>query len=120
MNRSRRLVPVTVALLVLAASLVPLSGGAGATGLPFGLGLTTLGHLAGYGGLTIALAWGWRVGAVGPLVAVVGVAVAFGVGVELLQSLVPTRQPSVTDALVNGIGATAAAVVWSLGRSNVS
>lgn len=109
---------IAVAVAVLVTSLVPLSGG-GTSPLPFGLGLTTLGHLAGYAGLTVALAWGRRLERVGPLVAVVALAVTFGVGVELLQSLVPTRLPSLADAVVNGVGATTAAVVW-YGRSNAA
>jgi len=74
-------------------------------------------HFAGYAGLAVAVAYamtdgqrpGWQVVAVA-----FAAAVAYGVGIELVQSTVPARQFSYADMGVNALGAGLAAGAWRL------
>lgn len=100
-----------VAGAVLVASLVPLGGAGGS--VPGGDKLL---HAVGYGLLCAAvLRWRRPEALDGFLAAIVAVA-AYGAGVELLQWAVPTRWPSLLDALANALGATLVAAVWWLRR----
>lgn len=67
-------------------------------------------HFAGYGALTLALAYATvRVRPRRRRVAlVVGLAVAYGLLIELLQLPQPTRYTSAADALANAVGAVLA------------
>lgn len=106
--------PAIVASVVIAASFVPVPGGSSESGdvaVPgaaladaVGLGLTDPFHLVGYAAVAAlvarALGEGWRASVVA-----VGVAVAIGAGVEVVQGAIPWRTFAVRDALVNAVGA---------------
>lgn len=70
-------------------------------------------HAVAYAVLAVVLGyalveWDATVAAIGVLLA----AMAFGLGVELLQSTIPYRTFSRWDLLANGVGATVVAVAW--------
>ena len=72
-------------------------------------------HALAYAGLATVLAyamaeWQPRVAAI----AVFGIAVAFGLGVELVQLPLPYRQFSLLDLVANATGVTAVALGWSV------
>lgn len=100
-----------VASAVLVASLVPL--GSAGSGVP---GADKLLHAVGYGLLCAAVLRWRRPGALGGALAAIAAVATYGAGVELLQGAVPTRSPSLLDALANALGATLVAAVWWLRR----
>jgi VanZ family protein len=105
---SPRTVAAAVVVAVVAASLVPLGGGAST--FPDGLF-----HVVGYAAVAAAVV------RAGPptrrtLAVAVVVAVAVGAGVELLQGLVPGRTPSVADAAANLVGAVAGVTLAVVAR----
>ena len=111
-RRVRYALAVLVAGVVLVASVVETAGGARTLG-PFGLvGADKWTHALAYAALTAALAYAsvedWR----GRLALSVGVAIAFGIGIELVQWPIPYRTASVADALADAIGACLLALCW--------
>jgi len=132
--RARRLrLPLAVAVVVTAASLLPGAHAPTAGGLRWDLLL----HATGGALLVLAGAWALRrpdarsrdapggrsralpVG-VPPgrvLLALAVAATLLGVGIEAAQSLVPTRDPSVLDALADAVGAALAALAVHLSAS---
>jgi len=51
-----------------------------------------------------------------PLLGVVAVSTGIGAGVEVVQSVVPGRDPSALDAVANAAGAVVGALVWRRGE----
>jgi VanZ family protein len=92
-----------VVAAVVVASLVPLGGGGPA--FPDGLF-----HVVGYAAVAAAVARTRPPTRRGLLVAAV-VAFGVGAGVELVQSVVPGRTPSLADAGANLVGSVAGAVL---------
>ena len=77
-----------------------------------GVGLSVYLHLAGYAGLAGAVGYALlRADARGLLIAA-GVAVGYGVAVELVQAPLPYRTASALDAQVNAAGAAVGAALW--------
>jgi len=115
----RRRGPTAVALCyalgVLVASLLPASGsGLGAMG-PLGLVAVDLWlHAVGYAVLAVLVAIAVEARNRDALSAVVVAVVLYGLLVEGLQGLAPTRAPSLLDALANAVGAVVGAGVRSL------
>lgn len=123
-----------VTVLVVSASLVPVHPG-GSERVLLGVGLDKWAHGVGYAAVAFAFARA-RTGASRPtsngrvsvvphgrgsvpLVTVLGAIVvgfAVGVGVELLQTQVATRTPSVADAVANAVGAVLGGGAWLLAR----
>lgn len=104
--------------LLLYFSIIPPPGSGAITSGPLGvLPLSVWLHFAGYGGLAVAVAYamtdsqrpGWQVVAVA-----FAAAVAYGVGIELVQATVPVREFSYADMGVNALGAGVAAGAWRL------
>lgn len=118
-GRRRQLPAIAFAVVVLVTSLLPVPESAGER-VPalLGLGLDKWVHAAGYAVLTALLAWGRDVREAGPVAVVAVVVIAFGVGVELLQELVPSRGAEAADVAANAGGAVAAAVGWLLVRGS--
>ncbi|QKG94181.1 hypothetical protein HPS36_13270 [Halorubrum salinarum] len=115
------------ALVVLVASVVPVPGSSGGGGsalggvldvLPAGVGLTDQFHLVGYAVLAALLVPVTRGNRFGPLLAAGG-AVAFGLGIELVQAPIPWRSFALRDAAVNAVGAAVGAAI-AAGRARVS
>lgn len=81
---------------------------------PLGIvGLDKWLHGLAYAALAVALAYAlaeWDATAAAPVV--FGVAMAFGLGVEVLQAAIPYRDFSWWDLLANGIGAVAVTIAW--------
>lgn len=105
---------VAFALAVFLSSIVPVPSGASASGSgngvcslcsALGVGLTDPFHFVGYAVLAAFLARTMGRGRRGLLVALVA-AVAFGFGIELVQSTIPWRSFAWRDAAVNAVGAT--------------
>ncbi|MFC5278491.1 VanZ family protein [Halorubrum rubrum] len=110
------------AVVVLVASVLPVPGG-GTGGEGIGrlaadvISPTDPFHLVGYAVLAALSARATGRGIRGSLAAAT-VAVAFGFGVELVQTAIPWRTFAWRDSLVNAIGATAGVVVgWIFGPS---
>jgi hypothetical protein len=113
------------ALAVFVASVVPVPGSSGGSGgalggvldaLPAEVGLTDPFHLVGYAVLAALLVPTTRRRRFGPLLAA-AVAVAFGFGIELVQTPIPWRSFAWGDAAVNAVGAViGAAIAAGLGR----
>ncbi|MWG34093.1 VanZ family protein [Halomarina oriensis] len=125
--RTRAVGVAVVAAGILLASVVdPGSAGEVTRALgPLGVfGLDKWVHAAAYGTLaavtTYALAARTDVRRPSTLLAVVAVVVAYGVGIELVQSAVPARSFDVTDMAANGTGALVAVVAWVLVGRRVS
>jgi len=103
-----------VAAGILAVSIVP-TGAAGQTTGPLGVGADKYLHALGYAVLALALTYamaGWR-----PRIAAVAafaVAVAFGLGVELVQFPLAYRRFSLLDLAANATGASAVALGWGV------
>ena len=115
MDRSarRRYRPaIAFATLVLVVSLVPAPETGGPTPELLGVALDKWIHAGSYGVLTGLAVHGGRrrdllaVGAVAALV------VGYGVGIELLQMLVPSRSLSGADMLANTVGAALSGIAW--------
>lgn len=103
--RTRWLVVVGLALVVLVASLVP--GGGATLPSPFGVvGADKWLHAAAYATLAGAVTFADGRAVVGVLAAV-----AYGALVELLQFGVPYRSASTLDAVANGVGGLIGAAV---------
>lgn len=71
-------------------------------------------HFMAYGALTGSLGLGWRKL---PLWAVMGLAMTFGIGLEILQGLGDAgRTASWLDAVANGLGVISAAIALTIIR----
>ncbi|WP_241991792.1 hypothetical protein [Halorubrum sp. SS7] len=112
---------------MLVASVVPVPGSSGGGGsalggvldvLPAGVGLTDPFHLVGYAVLAALLVPVTRGNRLGPLLAAGG-AVAFGLGIELVQAPIPWRSFAWRDAAVNAVGAAVGAAI-AAARTRVS
>ncbi|WP_435100172.1 VanZ family protein [Halarchaeum sp. P4] len=107
MARRRLLLPLTVAALVVGASLLPETGTPTAGGVPTDL----LFHAAGGVLLVLAGAWALRRTDGRALLALVTGAALLGGTVELAQGVVPGRHPSLLDFLADALGAVVGALV---------
>jgi len=110
-NRHHPALAFAALLLVVSLVPVPETSGAGGPAL-LGVGLDKWVHAGGYGVLTGLLAWGRRSRDVAAVATLVVLVAGYGVGVELLQTLVPSRTTSVADAAANGLGASLCALCW--------
>jgi VanZ family protein len=111
-RRVRYALVALVAGVVLVASVVEPSGGARTLG-PFGLvGADKWSHALAYAGLTAALTYASIKGGRGRLALAVGVAVVFGIAIELVQWPIPYRTASVADALADALGACLLVLGW--------
>ncbi|MFC6974296.1 VanZ family protein [Halomicroarcula sp. GCM10025709] len=120
-SRRRRHLPAAIlALLILAASLVPVPESAGDR-VPtlFGLALDKWVHAVGYAALTGVLAWARNPRTAGPAVALTVAVVAYGGGIELLQGLLSSRGTSGADFVANTTGALLACVAWLVVRRHL-
>lgn len=102
MSPRRLAVPAVVGVAVVAASLVPLGSAAGSAAP---VGADKLLHAVGYAAIAATTCRAVRARSARMLAFVAVGAVALGAGVELLQGVVPTRQPSLGDAVANAVGA---------------
>lgn len=107
--RPRRWLPVAVAAVILATSLVP-GGGGGWTVGP--VGVDKLLHVAGYGVLAVTTLFALRARDVRTSLAVVVLVTLFGGAVELLQWPVPGRAVSLLDLVADAVGALLGVVGW--------
>ena len=115
----RRYVPaVAFAVLLLAVSLVPLPETGGPTPAPLGIALDKWVHAGSYAALTGLVVWGRQRRGLPAVVAVAVLVVGYGVGIELLQSLVPTRDLSPLDAVANTVGAFTAGLAVAVVESS--
>lgn len=112
-----RAVPaVLYAAVVFAASVAdPPSGGLPLAG-PFGLvGVDKWIHVGTYAALAVLVAYALWTTTSRRLIAAVVVASAYGLGIEVVQSVLPLRAFELLDVLANTLGALLAAVVlWVL------
>jgi len=111
--RSRWALPLGIAALILAASIAPTSGGDALPVVP--LGADAWLHVTGYAALSVTLSRALAAGSrrIPPAVGLAAVAaVAFGAGVELLQTAVPTRGFSWSDIVANAVGSALGGVGW--------
>ena len=119
---ARWLAVALVAVAILAASVLPRSTGAAP---PMGPGPANLVgadkwlHGLAYAGLALALLYAMAATDLSfprSIALTLGLAVAFGLGVELVQAPLPSRQFDTFDAVANAVGASIAATVWMAGR----
>jgi VanZ family protein len=112
-GRRRYLPAVGFSLLLLGTSLLPVPEGASEqVPVLLGVALDKWVHALSYGVLTALLAWARRARSVPLVAALAAVAVCYGAGIELLQTLVPSRGLSGADFVANGVGATLAGALW--------
>lgn len=109
-------VVVVVAAYILVASAVE-PGTTSASLGPFGLvGMDKWFHAVAYAILTATLAYAAASGNPKNLAVVACLAVAFGIGVELVQWPIPYRTASAADVLADAVGACLLALCWWLSR----
>ena len=109
----RRYLPAAAfSLLLLAVSLVPAPETGGPTPELLGVALDKWVHAGSYGTLTVLLAWARDSRTVAAVALVAGLALGYGGGIELLQTLVPSRSLSAADMVANAVGAVGGASVW--------
>lgn len=102
----RYVLVIGYATALFAASIVPLPESDPTPG-PFGLvGLDKWIHGVGYAALAVLLARARRARAARSLLVLMLAAIGYGLGVEVVQALVPTRTFSTADAGANALGAT--------------
>lgn len=104
------------AAVIAYASLTPSAGGGGFTLL--GIASDKWLHAVAYAGLSGALAYA-RLADGNPLdrrslLLVVGLAVGYGVALELVQAPLPARSLSAPDVVADAVGASAGAAVWAV------
>ncbi|WP_324663806.1 VanZ family protein [Haloarcula sediminis] len=111
---TRRTLPaVGFALLVLVVSLLPApETGGPPLPAPLGVAVDKWVHAGSYAVLAGLLAWARGSRDTVVVAALVGLAVAYGCGIELLQTLVPSRSFSGADAVANAVGAAGGGAVW--------
>lgn len=103
-------------LAVVVASVVdPPSGGLAATG-PFGVGVDKWIHLGTYAVTAFLAGVAFRARGLRGLAGAVAVAVALGVGIELVQATLPARAFGVGDAAANALGAGGGAATYAAVR----
>jgi hypothetical protein len=107
----RRWLPIAVAVVVLAASLVPGGGGGGTIGP---VGVDKLLHVVGYAALAAASLFALRSRTLRTLLVVAVVVTVFGGVVDLLQGFVPGRAVSGLDLVADAVGAAAGVAAWRL------
>ncbi|NHX36874.1 MULTISPECIES: VanZ family protein [Halolamina] len=107
--RTRGWLPVAVALVILAASLVPGGGGGGTVGP---VGVDKLLHVAGYAVLAAGTLVALRERTLRATLAVIVLVTLFGGVVELLQGPVPGRAVSLLDLVADAVGAGLGAGGW--------
>lgn len=112
-RRLRWLAVVLIAGGILLASVIRPDGVRDALG-PLGIvGLDKWLHALAYAALSITLAYAFAEwDATTAAIAVFVLAMAFGLGIELVQAAVPYRDFSWLDLLANGIGAAVVAVAY--------
>ncbi|SDF01049.1 VanZ family protein [Halorientalis regularis] len=118
----RALPAVCYAVVVLVASVVdPPAGGVAPTG-PLGLvGVDKWLHAVGYATLTLLVAYALRATTGRRIALAVALAVAYGGGIEVVQTLAPFRVFSLADMLANAVGAgLAGLVLWVETRRRAS
>ncbi len=113
---SRRWYPaVAVAVALFVASVVPVDAGGGSGPV----GADKIAHVVGYavltGALVVAFQVRHRTEESAAASAAVG-AVAYGIGIELVQAGITYRAFSVADIAANGAGAIAAGIAWVAAR----
>ena len=115
-HRVRYALVALVASIVLVASVVETSA-TPSTG-PFALlGMDKWTHALAYAGVTATLAYASIENGRARLALAVGLAVAFGIGIEIVQWPIVYRTASVADVLADAIGACLLALGWrSLAR----
>lgn len=112
----RRAAPVLCwSLVVVAASVMPPSGGLSTPG-PFGVGADKWLHLGAYWGVALLAAVGLRARGRRTLVVAVALGAALGGCLELVQATLPLRAFDAADALVNGVGALLGAATYAVWR----
>jgi VanZ family protein len=110
-RRTRYVLVALVAGVVLVASVVETSGTPSAG--PFGIvGMDKWTHALAYAGVTATLAYASIENDRARLVLAIGLAVAFGIGIELVQWPIASRTASVADALADAVGACLLALGW--------
>ncbi|GAA0453010.1 VanZ family protein [Halococcus dombrowskii] len=110
-RRVRYALVVLVAGIVLVASVVETSGTP--TVGPFGLvGMDKWTHALAYAGVTATLAYASIENGHARLALAVGLAIAFGIGIEIVQWPIVYRTASVADALADAVGACLLALGW--------
>ncbi len=112
--RSRRWLPIAVALAILAASLLPGSTSSAAGGAVGPVGVDKLLHAVGYAVLAAVVLAALRRPTGREVLAVVVLVTAFGGAVEILQAPVPGRSVSVLDLVADAVGAVLGAAGWWL------
>jgi VanZ family protein len=112
--RSRRLLPVAVALAILAGSLVPGSASGAAGGTVGPVGVDKLLHVVGYAVLAVIRLWAAPARDARSVLAVVVAVTAFGGAVELLQWPIPGRSVSLLDLVADAVGAVLGTAGWWL------
>ncbi|WP_435333865.1 VanZ family protein [Haloarchaeobius sp. TZWWS8] len=114
-SRGRSLLAGTMAMAILAASVVTPPGDATAGVGPFGLlGVDKWYHLLGYAGLGGVVAWAARPRTWQRAAAVVALVAGFGAGIELVQYTIPARAFDPTDGVVNAVGAMLGTGLWTV------
>jgi VanZ family protein len=113
-RQTRRYLPaVAFAILLLAVSLLPApETGGPPLPAPLGIALDKWVHAGSYGVLTGLLARARRSRDAVVVGALAAFAIGYGVGIELLQGLVPSRGTSGADAVANTVGAALAGLAW--------
>ena len=100
------------ALAILAASVS--APGDGVPRTFFGVGFTVYLHLFAYAGLTVTLGYAFLSTDRRALVLAVTLATGYGAVIELLQGTIPYRTMTVTDVVINAVGAVVGSMLWSL------
>ena len=119
-ERSRWALSAGIAVTIVFASVVPLPGGGDASPV-VPLGVDTWLHAAGYAALSVSMARAHAAGRRSTLLSVVLAALTatvFGVGIEILQTAVPTRGFELHDIGANAAGCLLGVTgwVWLRGR----
>lgn len=113
---------VIVTGAILALSLVPLSGSgavsSASSGSIAGVSADKLLHVLDYTALAIALLYARRARTVPECLVVFAATAVLGGAIELLQGPVPTRHPSLLDAVANAVGAAVATAGWWFVRTS--
>ncbi|ERG96259.1 VanZ family protein [Haloquadratum walsbyi] len=102
--------PLCCAVIILIASIIPLRGGGHAVGIDtmFEIRMDVVLHIIGYAVLawTIVNTQRFTPKNGRDMFIVIIFVIAYGIGIEGLQIMIPARQLSFTDILANTVGAT--------------
>ncbi|WP_424017735.1 VanZ family protein [Halorientalis pallida] len=113
---SGRAVPAVAyaAVLLVASVVAPPAGGLAPTG-PLGfVGVDKWLHAVGYATLTLLVAYALRATTGRRVALAVALAVAYGGGIEVVQSFLPVRSFDLLDVLANTLGALLVGIALSL------